>query len=323
MKLTSTEQLLLELLRRPSESGQEVVLATWLETRLAGRFLVERLPVDRERFNLLVRAGSVEPRKVLLAHIDTVPGQLTARVEPDRICGRGSCDNKGSVAAMITAVELVAEQGRQDFALLLTVGEETGCDGATAARREFGRRGWQPELVVVGEPTELYVVTAQKGVLAAHIICTGTEAHSSLPDPDSATTKLVELLHRLTQECPPDTTFNIGRLSGGVAANIVAGRAEASVSWRTSHSELRRQVEAAVASVDGCQLEIKLDRPPVDHSHFGFPHREVAFFSEMDQFENSLLCGPGSITQAHSENEFISRTELKRAVEVYRSFLES
>ncbi|MBU0625555.1 M20/M25/M40 family metallo-hydrolase [Patescibacteria group bacterium] len=320
MDLTPTEKLLINLLEIPSVSGQETALAEFLVEQLSVSFEVERLPVGEGRFNVLAKSGS--PKTLLVAHIDTVVGELEIKVEPDRICGRGSCDNKGSAAAMITAGLKTLAANQTDFGLLFTVGEETDCDGAVAAVEFLKKNRLTPESVVIGEPTGLQIATAQKGILAATISCVGTRAHSSLSECDSATEKLTRLLNQLIEMCPAGTSFNIGKLIGGEADNIVADQAEARVSWRSSDPAIKSKIERiiAVSNID-CQVDFKLDLPPVDRTRPDFSKNEVAFFSEMFFFENSLLCGPGDIRNAHTEHEFVLRTELNAAVETYVAFI--
>jgi acetylornithine deacetylase len=320
MPFTKCEQVLIDMLRIPSESGRERVLLRWVSSRLNRRFETWEIAVSKNRYDLLFVSGT--PKVLLVAHVDTVVGQLDVDIDENNIYGRGSCDNKGSAAAMICAVERAHEQRFENYGLLLTVGEEVNCDGAAAAIRHLDEKGIHPELVVIGEPTGLKVVTAQKGVLAANIRCPGTRAHSSLSERDSATEKLVRVLHELQLRCPDDTYFNIGELSGGEAFNVVAGQAEAKVSWRTSQPDYRLQVLQTMKDVaPDCQAEFVLDMPPVDRTTKRFRRREAAFFSELYFFENSILLGPGDIKNAHTDHEFVPRTELKEAVERYYDLL--
>ncbi len=320
MMLTPVEQLLIDLLNRPSESGHEGRIAEFVLDRLRAGFQTEKIPVGPDRFCVLATLG--DPKILLAAHLDTVVGQLAVSADEDNIYGRGSCDTKGSAAAMIIAAEKAAAAGAAGFGLLFTIGEETEFDGAKAAAAWLKAKPWKPELIVIGEPTKLEAVTAQKGILSLEVRCRGTKAHSSREDRDSATQKLVRLLHALDALELPGTLFNIGVIAGGEADNIVADRASARLSWRSALPDLRQRVEAALnATGIAHKTEITVDLPPVARAHQRFPKNEVNFYTEMVFFENSVVCGPGDILDAHSADEAVSRRELNAAVERYGRFI--
>jgi len=129
MELTEAEKLLIDLLNIPSESGREQQLTETVLNRLkAASFQVEKIPVSDDRFCVLAIEGT--PKILLAAHLDTVVGQLEVSADEENVYGRGSCDTKGSAAAMIVAAEKAATAGATDFGLLFTVGEETSFDGA-------------------------------------------------------------------------------------------------------------------------------------------------------------------------------------------------
>jgi acetylornithine deacetylase len=320
MTLTPVEQLLIDLLLIPSESDREERLAASLLEELATSFKVEKIRVDDERFDILATAG--EPKILLAAHMDTVVGQLPISTDEENIYGRGSCDTKGSLAAMIIAAKQVLEAGATDLGLLFTVGEETVFDGAKAAAAHLKKQSWKPRLIVIGEPTGLEVVTAQKGILSLEIDCSGTKAHSSHELRDSATQKLVTILAALDKLNLPGTLYNIGVLSGGEADNIVADRASARLSWRSALPDIRQKVEAAVTATGvECRIDIKVDLPPVTRDWKRFPKREVNYYTEMVFFDNSVVCGPGDILDAHSADESVTRQQLNEAVETYSKFI--
>lgn len=320
MNLTPVEELLIDLLLVPSESGREESMSENLIGRLPAPFQLEKIPVEGGRFDILATVG--QPKMLLTAHMDTVVGQLPVTADEEKIYGRGSCDTKASLAAMIVAARRAAADGLTGFGLLFTVGEETVFDGAKAAAAHLAEKPWKPGFIVVGEPTGLEVVTAAKGILSMEIFCAGTKAHSSREQRDSATQKLVLILAALERLELPDTLFNIGVISGGEADNIVADKAMAKISWRSALPDIRQRVEAAIAATGvACRTEVSVDLPPVSRSWTDFPKKEVNYYTEMVFFENSVVCGPGSITDAHSADEYVERHELNRAVEVYAGFL--
>lgn len=321
MTLTPAERLLIDLLNIPSESGNETGIAGAIIDRLAAAFRTEKIAVGPGRYCVLATVG--EPKILLSAHLDTVVGQLPVAADDENIYGRGSCDTKGSAAAMIIAAEKAVSAGATGLGLLFTVGEETEFDGARAAAACLKGKAWKPELIVIGEPTKLEVVTAQKGILSLEVRCRGTKAHSSREERDSATEKLVRILHALDGLNLPDTLFNIGVISGGEADNIVADRASARLSWRSALPDLRQRVETAIKATGiAHELTVSVDLPPIARVQNRFPKNEVNFYTEMVFFENSVVCGPGDILDAHSADESIRRRELNAAVERYGRFLD-
>lgn len=317
---TPVEQLLLELLAIPSVSGNETAVVNALEQRLKTHFEITRIPADEGRDSLLCLTGT--PRVLLCAHVDTVPGVVEVRTDESSIYGRGACDNKGAAAAMITAAEEAIEKGEQNFGILFTVGEETTFDGAIASSGYMKEKGLVPERMIIGEPTGLQVVTGQRGIYVIKIECTGVAEHSSTDTPNSAIHKLVNLLSKLLTHSFPETTYHVGMIEGGTADNVVAGHASATLAFRSTQTDIKEQVEGLLAGLGIEHTHTALfDIKAVDHTPEGQPKQSVSYFTEMAFLENSFVVGPGSIKNAHTNNEFVPKSELNAAVELYKSYL--
>lgn len=321
MQTTNVEQLLLDLLAIPSVSGDEPAVVAFIANRLAGRFHVERIPVDETRANLLCTVGS--PRVILAAHVDTVPGEVAIRTDAEYIYGRGACDNKGAAAAMITAALEAADEGAMDFGLLFTVGEEIATfDGAVAAQRHFAQTGILPDRIVIGEPTDLAVVTAQRGIYAIRVSCRGTAEHSSTDAPDSAIHKLVALIGAFLQNQFEETTYHVGLIEGGTADNVVAGSASATLLFRSMDLDIANKITTALAVPHiPYDIEVLQSVAPVDHTAPPYERNTIAGFTEMALLPNSFVLGPGSIKDAHTDAERVPRAELNEVVALYRAFL--
>src|ERR1700724_3607301 len=145
-----------------------------LARRYAGR--AERMGVESDRFNVIAYWG--HPIVTLSTHMDTVPPFFPSRENGEAIWGRGACDAKGIIAAMIAAAVRLLENGVRNFALLFVVGEERGSVGAKAAAK-FGRGS---EYLINGEPTENRLALASKGALRFEITARGKLAHSAYPE---------------------------------------------------------------------------------------------------------------------------------------------
>jgi acetylornithine deacetylase len=289
---------------------------------------VERMAVEGERFNLFAAWG--EPAVVLSTHMDTVPPFFPSSEDGDFIHGRGACDTKGAIAAMIRAIEELLAEGRRGFGLLLVVGEETDSVGARVADRN--PRG--SRFLVNGEPTENRLALGSKGMLYLALEAAGRAAHSAYPElGDSAIDKLLQALAGLRGVPLPsdpvlgETTLNIGTLSGGRAPNVVADEARAEVTIRTvgDTSQLRRELQAAVAAVPGTRIAELRETPALHLAALpGFETTVVRYTTDIPHLKSwgqPFLLGPGSIHVAHTAEERIAKRDLEKAVHLYREMV--
>ncbi len=184
---------------------------------------------------------------VLSGHTDVVPveGQawttspFVLREEDGRLYGRGACDMKGFAACALALVpEFKKLPLKRPIHILLSYDEETTCLGVMDTIARFGRDLPRPGAVIVGEPTEMRVVDAHKGVACFDTVVTGFEVHSSKPqlgvNAINAAARIVLFLEEMQQEMirrgepagrfdPPYTTVQVGTIHGGAARNITAG----------------------------------------------------------------------------------------------------
>lgn len=320
-------ELTRKLISIPSISGDEKAVAGFLAEYLsAAGFEVELQEAEDNRPNVYARRG--EPEVVLSTHTDTVPPYVEFREDDDFIYGRGACDTKGIIAAMLKAGEALIEGNVTDFGLLFVVGEEAGSIGARQANKITNRSRY----LINGEPTESKLALGSKGALRAILRAHGRAAHSAYPEKgESAIDKLLDVLTDLRQaEWPRDetlgaTTMNIGMIKGGVAANVIPPDAEAEIMFRvvTNNESLRRLIE----SVAGARVEVEYTfacDPVFTEKLDGFETTVVAFTTDIPALTNwgtPLLFGPGSILDAHTPGEKISKAELVAAVETYKEMV--
>ena len=284
---------------------------------------VEAMAVTPERFNVYVEWGS--PVVVLSTHMDTVPPFIESREDEDYIYGRGACDAKGIIAAMIAAAEKLIETGVRNFGLLFVVGEERNSAGAEVASRS--PRG--ARYLINGEPTESKVALGSKGILRYEVLAAGKMAHSAYPElGESAIEKLLDALDAIRRLPLPEdpvlgkTTLNIGTISGGRAPNIIPDKAKAELAIRVVGDA--RQVDEALRAAIGNRAEVK-QVLSLSAMHFaalaGFPTSVVSFTTDIPVLSPAwgepFLFGPGSIHVAHTTEEKISKRELLAAVDTY------
>src|SRR5436853_5844851 len=252
----------------PSPTEQERDVGAFLRdelTRLG--YNTRTQDVTADRFNLFAAAGG-RPRVVLNSHIDTVPPWFAAREDNEFIYGRGACDTKGVIAAMIAAGEKLRVDGVNDFAYLFVVGEETDSIGAKSANEAFKDLG--SEFVLVGEPTESKFARASKGALTAFVRFDGVAGHSAYPERgDSAINKMVAAIAEINitdwgrHDVLGHATVNVGVVRGGEKPNVIPGWAECEMIFRTvTDIELVREQLALLLAEHGGQITLARGNGP-------------------------------------------------------------
>lgn len=317
--------LLQELIDTPATTGDETAVAAVLarELRAAG-YTVTFQTVAGERANLAATWPGETPVLLLSTHIDTVPPHIAYRREADTIYGRGACDTKGGIVALLEAGQRLRDSGVGNFGYLFVVGEEVDHSGAKKAAQVV------PAVrdIILCEPTRCRLVDAQKGVVKVRLVAKGRAAHSGFPHRGvSAVDRLLTTLERLrahawpTHERLGETFFNVGLISGGVAANVLAPSAEAELMFRTvgPSADVLATIDGALA--EGVEYVLLTENGP---ELFDVPagyETTVANFNTDASFLKPLgrilLVGPGDIEVAHSVDEHITVDELARGVDLY------
>jgi acetylornithine deacetylase len=316
-----------QLIDTPSPTGDEAAHAELLVRELARLgFSVRRQEVTHERFNVFASAGG-RPRVVLNSHLDTVPPWFQSREDADHIYGRGACDTKGVIAAMVAASERLLRGGVRDFALLFVVGEETDSIGAKSANIAFRDLG--SEYVLVGEPTESKFARASKGALTLVVRFDGVAAHSAYPHlGDSAINKMVAAIAEINAADwgrdgdLGETTVNVGVVRGGEKPNIIAADAECEMIFRlvTTPEDVRARVEPILSKRQGTIIRAHGNPPQKMFAPDAAASTVVAFNTDVPHLGalgRPMLFGPGSILDAHGANEKIGKKDLLEAVETY------
>ena len=369
-----------EILRRlvafdTTSRNSNLALIDWVAERAQDCGATVRYTHNRERTkaNLLVSLGPCDvPGVVLSGHTDVVPvdGQawtgdpFALRGEGQRLYGRGASDMKGYVACCVAA--LAEWQGlplAKPIHLALSYDEEIGCLGVPSLLQDLLAHVARPEFVLVGEPTDMRIATAHKGFCLYSTSFAGEEAHSSLAHLGRSAIHpamrfagfLLEtgalLAYRSSSVrgmVPGHTTFNIGRVEGGSAINIVAGRCTLTWEFRPVPDEDVQAIKQRIANflrtglagegvgtgLGNVTHEELLSVPPLLADPRGaavqwlqdfLGTREtiaVPFGTEAGYFAAAglpaLVCGPGSIEQAHRPDEWIERSQLGQCMALMR-----
>ncbi|MFA5961296.1 MAG: M20/M25/M40 family metallo-hydrolase [Parcubacteria group bacterium] len=295
--MTTIEKLLIEMLKIDSVSGNEKDLGNLIVQKLEG-FKIKKQFIGKGRFNIIAKKGNSDVW--LVGHLDTVPGAVPIRITKEKIYGRGACDNKGNLAGAI----LVGKK-LKNINLLFTVGEEVDFAGAEKVKIKGSK-------IIVLEPTMLKVMTGQLGIIAYSISTKGKEKHTSLPftDKENAIHEQIKICNYLREK--NFNAFNVGKISGGLADNIVAGNSVMDISLRPKDGKEYAQALSIFKSLPknfNCKVKLKHKYAPF-FTNLTVKGETAQFFSEMQFFKNSLLFGAGNIKQAHANDEYVSRSQL-------------
>lgn len=330
--LEAVVELTKELVAFPSVSGQEGRIAHAIGDRLEKEgWHVTRQPVPPEtpggepRINLLaVDDPASPPALVLTTHLDTVPPFIPPREDAEYIHGRGTCDAKGIFAAQWIAAQKLRARGVKGVALLGIAGEETDSFGAKVAGEVLPKA----RFIIDGEPTDLDLTSAAKGILSLRLTAKGVAGHSAYPERGrSAAHALIHALGRLLQAKLPaleefgETTVNVGQLHSGLAPNVIAPDASAAVMIRLGAplepvmAEVKRALGPEIAvEITSTSEPLRIHVPP------GRAGKVVRFGSDvpyLSKLGTTLLVGPGSILDAHTADERIRKADLVKAIDLY------
>ena len=327
---------------------------------------------EEKRVNLFgtLKAKKTNGKKpiILSGHTDVVPvskgwssDPFTATIKNEKLYGRGSCDMKGFIACTLAFAPVFKESNLdRDIHFCYTFDEETACIGAPLLIKELKKRDIKNGICIIGEPTNMKIIDAHKGMNEYTVHFGGLAGHSSKPHKgvnaieyaSRYINKLLELrqelIKRAPKDCifdPPHSTLSIGGISGGIAHNVIADKCK--VEWET------RPVNKADGDFVTKEIEKFVSEKLLPDMKKVFPNSyikkeiigEVVGFEKLDESEacefvasitgdnsrevvsfgteaglfqevgiSTVVCGPGSIEQAHKIDEFIELNELKKCL---------
>ena len=293
-----------------------------------------------------------KPKYLFNVHLDTVPDSPhwsgdphVLKVEGDRAIGLGACDIKGAAAALVA----VANASRGDLALLFSTDEEANDPRCIAA---FLAEGHPYEAVIVAEPTQCEAVLAHRGIHSVQMSFTGQAGHASGEQrpSDSALHQAIrwgaaalDYVERQSHERFGGLTglrFNIGRVEGGIKANMIAPTADVRFGFRplpsmdpdhlletfrslaeprpATYSELFRGMSLPAGDTATAETRRLAARDIADE--LGIPvGNAVNFWTEAALFSAggyiSFVYGPGDIAQAHTADEWVALDQLQTYVD--------
>lgn len=299
---------------------------------------------DRTKANLLASFGPADvPGVVLSGHSDVVPvsdqhwssDPFTLREDNGRLHGRGTTDMKGFLACCLAAAaRFAAGKLHRPVHIAFSYDEEVGCLGVSRLVDDLLAAERKPAFAIIGEPTEMHIGGSHRGFFGYETQFQGKAAHSSDPSagvsaiyPAAAFATFIQALAATNH----GATFNIGRIEGGSSINIVPNRCRVVWEFRPHNDPIAREILAAVEAYLGPQSQI--DRPTttllarvpalvqnaealVFATELGgrLPSLDPPFGTEGGFFAEAgiatVVCGPGSIAQAHQPDEWVEVQQL-------------
>ena len=360
-------------MRAGSDLPVERELVDFVETTLRRAGIdCERQTVTEGRENVVAiihasGGGDTGNGLMLNSHLDTVPvanmsiDPFDPIVRDGRVYGRGACDAKGSIAAMIAALVAHANSPERPVPIVFAAmaDEEFSFSGSW----KLIERDWPVKACVVGEPTKLASIIAHKGVARWLISIAGTSAHGAMPQLghsaiyDGARVALAleayaqELARRPPHPLLGPATLNVGRVTGGSSVNIVPDSCEFEVERRLLPGEDGRQAvrdcEEWVRERVGGEIRLVVNEPYLVDPALDTPREasvvravgdaHLSEFGSASAIEGAhygtdgsklahagietVVCGPGDIAQAHTGDEFIEIEQVENAVRLYGSLI--
>ncbi|MGE3764857.1 MAG: M20 family metallopeptidase [Kofleriaceae bacterium] len=359
--MSAVADLLAELVRFPTQQanaqrgpGNERALcehlAPLLQARGADEVLVESSPRTDGSPGAYVFARWGTPKRVINAHVDTVPANAgwsrepwDPHVEGDKLYGLGSSDTKGAIAATLVALDGARPR---DVGVLFSGDEEAG---SRIMEAFLATPLAAPiEEVIVCEPTARAAGTAHRGIFGQTATLVGPGGHSSRADFEK---KPIALLARLAvaldelgvrrldtgPEGMKGLCMNIAGLAGGVAFNVIPARGDLTYSirpypgfdraaWDREVVALAHAIDPAITFADtienvpfACDDLAELVRPFVSRIGILDFWTEAAMWARAGK--KAIVIGPGDIAQAHSADEWVALADLDWAVDLFRSLL--
>ena len=373
----NTVKILKDLIKFQTVSGKpNIQLIEYCENLLtkSGAVSVKTFNQSKTQANLFstIKSENSDDRGIVLSgHTDVVPAitsELTsdpyvAREEKDKIYGRGTCDMKGFIACTLAVAPLFGSgKLKKPIHFSYTFDEETGCLGAPLVLADLKKRNLNFSACIIGEPTNMKPITANKGYNEYVTHFSGLSGHASNPNSGVSaieyaieySNKLLELRDALKKRkvekhifTPPYSTLQIGKIWGGMGANVIADKC--SLEWEVRPIN-KEDDNFVTKSIDDFTHEvllpkIKKNSPKADIKKeivgevIGFNQEKnseatnlicnltgdntegaMSFGTEAGLFQDSgistVICGPGSINQAHTVDEYITYDQIKSCLKM-------
>jgi len=370
------EKILGDLIAFPTESpeGNEVACARYVRDQIEDMKL-DDCKIELDQFsptnaNLIAHIGkSDEPSLIMSGHLDVVPAgekslwrddPFRSHIKEGRLYGRGASDMKSGLAAMIKALEAIKGKAlKKSLLFVATAGEESGFTGLHSLIERKKITSGRNTRVVIGEPTDMQVGRAHRGLTRFKLTFEGKSAHASRPDLGvnsiEACSRFLEELGTLRSKLFGSVDEELGSatitptmLRAGTGENVIPDKAELILDSRTipaySFSEMKNCIEMAAARSSKTIPNSKVTTEVLfSHDSLNTPeHHELVKAAEELLGSKSIVCpfgtegslyqgllgmptiivGPGTVEECHVLNESVDLLRLKEAVNFYQKLVD-
>lgn len=316
-------RLLADLIGINTYEGRYSEMIDYLVKRLNAiegcRVQIQRISQDKA--NVMGVFGN--PDLVINCHMDTVKPSsswtydpLTMHEKEGRVYGLGACDTKGNIYIVLKALE---ETQPKNLMVLFSFDEESGVKTGVKYFLESDLIG-DIRRALVCEPTELKFVNRHRGYFSFTLEDYAESAHSST----GAKGAIIKAAHNIIRL--DELGFNVGIIEGGTAGNVVSQRCTYRASIRT-FERLDSVVDAIRKNCGETKITNRFNGPPLinEKPMFEGEFHQVDFWTEGSLFQeegiNTIVFGAGSISQAHSEDEYVERAQLEKGIEIIKGLI--
>ena len=338
-------ELLKKLIQTPSFSSEEDKTALLIEAW----FIENEIPFERNNNNIWaynLHFDKAKPTLLLNSHHDTVnPNQgytidpFSAIVEDDKLFGLGSNDAGGCLVSLIAAFTYLykAENLSHNIVMVASAEEESSGENGLNSVLKF-----LPEIdcAIVGEPTQMQLAIAEKGLVVLDVQVLGTASHAAHVNLDNPIMKTIGILEwfknyqfdKVSQVLGP-VKATVTQINAGKQHNVVPSECNLVVDIRVNEKYTNQEIVDIInqnieAVVKPRSLNLKASSIPENH---GLVQAGIALgrttygsptLSDQSVLEcQSLKLGPGNSLRSHTSNEFIYLSEIEEGIEIYIKIL--
>ncbi len=349
--------------------GNEMELAKYVgNLLLENGFDVEYILFEENRLHVIAEKGLSNNALpvVLSGHLDTVPlgtkqwsvNPLAGEIVNGKIYGRGSSDMKAGIAAIIVAAiqSFDDDSPKGGVRLIITAGEELGCQGAQHLAKTYKNWG-EASGLIIAEPTANIPAIGHKGGLYLNVSTTGITAHSSMPELGVnaiyKAAKAISKIENFNFGVEKDSllglpTINVGKMSGGMNLNSVPDYAEFSIDVRSTtkvnHADILQKLKGELGEDVNIEILVNLnpvstketepfvqlvyDACNVDRTSGQFP-QALPYLTDGSVLQRvfnevpTIILGPGQPEMAHQTDEFCYTQNIEDAVKIYKIVIDN